>query len=239
MSKRNKNRGKKRFKLLPDNRKVCILVPCDDHVKTEFAMSLVEMVQHTYQEAPANLTGLGIQAFGSTILPYSRQTLARRAVESGATHSLWIDSDMRFPRDMLLRFLRLDEKIVGINAMSRREPYRNCAQVIENHPMVTTPESTGLEKVHRMGFGVMWVATSVFKQMDMPYFDFEYLPEKMVWRGEDFDFFERARALGHPFYVDQDLSKEVYHMGSFGFNPLMMNMVNMHLPNTQPDGDKT
>ena len=222
---RKKSRPKKVSKplrLVPKAKRVCILTPCDDMVKTEFSTSLVEMVLHTLMSGPENLEGIAVQAFGSTILPFSREQLAEFAIRSGSTHMLWIDSDMKFPKDMLLRFLARDEKIIGINAMSRRVPYRNCAQSSPVTPLRTTAESTGLEKVHRMGFGVLWVETSIVAAMPVPRFDFEYIAEMGEWRGEDFVFFERARALGHDFWVDHDLSKEVFHMGSFGFNPLMM-----------------
>jgi hypothetical protein len=194
-------------------------------VRTEFAFSLVDMIQRTYGETNSPIDRISVQAFGSSILPFSRQSLANYALHVGATHTLWIDSDMKFPNDMLLRLNRHHKPIVGINAMSRRAPFRCTAQVSEGEPLVTTKDSTGLEKVHRMGFGCMWIATDVFKEMDVPYFDFQYIPEKECWRGEDFGFFERARERGHSFYVDHDLSKEVQHMGSFGFNPVMMNGV--------------
>ena len=217
-------RNRRKLKMQVEDKTVCILVPCDDNVKTEFAFSLVEMVRHTLMQ-PENLAGISVQAFGSTILPFSRQQLAMHALEQKATHTLWIDSDMKFPKDMLLRFLRRDEPIIGINAMSRRAPFRNTAQSAPGVPLSTTLHSSGLEKVHRMGFGVMWVATDVFRQMETPYFNFEYVAEQGVWRGEDFDFFENARALGYEFYVDHDLSKEVMHMGSFGYNPVMMEQI--------------
>lgn len=210
------------FTLQHDEKRVCIVTPCDDSVKTEFAASLVEMVLHTLMSGPENLSGLAVQFYGSSILPFSRERLADYSIRNDSTHTLWIDSDMKFPKDMLLRFLKRDEPIIGINAMSRRPPYRNCAQSDPGTPLTTTDDSSGLEKVHRMGFGVLWVATEVMAAMPRPLFDFEYLPTDGVWRGEDFVFFERARKLGHEFYVDHDLSKEVFHMGSFGFNPVMM-----------------
>jgi hypothetical protein len=216
------------LRIVRESRRVCILTPCDDTVKTEFAASLVDMVMHTLMSGPENLEGLAVQAFGSTILPYSREQLAECAIRTESTHMLWIDSDMKFPKDMLLRFLRRDEKIIGINAMSRRVPYRNCAQTDPATPLVTTDESSGLEKVYRMGFGVLWVETAIVKAMPVPRFDFEYIPDLKAWRGEDFVFFERAREQGHDFYVDHDLSKEVFHMGSFGFNPVMMGEIGAH-----------
>lgn len=223
--KRKKQREKRSFRMVREDRRVCIVTPCDDHVKTEFAASLVEMVMHTLMNGPGNLAGIAVQFYGSTILPFSRERLAQYSIRNQSTHTLWIDSDMKFPKDMLSRFLMRDEKIIGINAMSRRPPYRNCAQSGPGEPLVTTDDSSGLEKVHRMGFGVLWVETAVMAAMEPPLFDFEYIPNQGVWRGEDFVFFERARKLGHEFYVDHDLSKEVFHMGSFGFNPVMMSQM--------------
>jgi hypothetical protein len=205
-----------------DERRVVILVPCDDMVKMHFMISLVSMVQYTLLQQPENLTHFVVQPHSTSILPLSRQKLAEAAIEQGATHTLWLDSDMQFPADTLMRFLLRDEAIIGINATSRRPPFRNTAQVQNRVPLVTNPGSTGLEKVHRMGFGVLWVATEVYKAMERPYFDFEWVEELGTFKGEDYIFFEKARAAGYELYVDHDLSKHVHHMGTFGFNPLLM-----------------
>jgi hypothetical protein len=223
MGRSKKGKAKRRgFGKGREQRKVAVLVPCDDEVKTCFAVSLAEMLLHTLMNQSGNLGGIALQAFGSSILPHSREQLCRWAIEQGSTHTLWIDSDMKFPKDTLLRFLARDEPIIGINAMTRRPVFRCTAQSARKVPLRTNEDSTGLEKVYRMGFGLMWIRTEIFKAMEPPRFDFKYLPEEGTWRGEDFDFFERARELGHDFYVDHDLSKEVFHMGSAGYNPLMM-----------------
>jgi hypothetical protein len=73
-----------------------------------------------------------------------------------------------------------------------------------------------------MGFGMVWVATDVFRAMPKPWFSHEWLPDQEVFRGEDYYFFERAREAGFECYVDHDLSKEVGHIGSFTFNPVML-----------------
>jgi hypothetical protein len=213
------------FPVKVEQRQVAILIPACDMCNTGFAMSLAHMLSTTYR---AMLTGeippiaISVNSYGTSILPFSRQILAKTALEQGATHMLWIDSDMEFPGDMLLRFLRHDKAIVGVNAMSRRKPYRNTAQTAPAEYLSTTLESTGLEKVYRMGFGVVWVATEVFEKMELPWFEFQWAPELSVFRGEDYVFFEKAKALGYECYVDHDISKAVYHVGSFGFNPLLM-----------------
>ena len=213
------------FPVQIDERRVAILTPACDMCNTSFAMSLAHMIGHTHRAmlgGEVDPFSVEPYCYGTSILPFSRQVLAKTALERGATHMLWIDSDMEFPADMLLRFMRHSEPIIGINAMSRRKPYRCTAQTAPAEPLTTTPDSTGLEKVYRMGFGVVWIASEVFEKMELPWFDFEWLPEQSIFRGEDFVFFGKAKALGYECYVDHDISKTVFHNGSFGFNPLLI-----------------
>jgi hypothetical protein len=209
-----------------EQRKVSVLIPCEDDMKTAFAVSMFNMIQHTLLNLPGNLESLAIQTYSSSILPWNRHSLVAGALKTGATHTLWIDSDMMFPRDMLLHFLKFDQPLIGINAMSRRPPYRCLAQSAYNVPLPTTEYSCGLEKVYRMGLGVAWIATEVYKKMGPPWFDFQWLEEKKVYRGEDYVFFEKAKKLGYDLYIDHDISKQVWHMGTFGFNPLLHGQAN-------------
>ena len=87
--------------------------------------------------------------------------------------------------------------------------------------MPTTHASTGLEKAHRMGFGIVWMSIEVLQKMEPPWFGIEWLPELKEFRGEDISFFQKAEESGFDFYIDHDLSKQVEHWGSFGFSPLM------------------
>lgn len=206
-------------------RRVAILVPAQEMVHTAFAMSLAHMIEKTFLYAPDNLQGMSVNSYSSSMLPFSRQTLAKNALDQDVTHMLWIDSDMEFPDDMLLNFLRRDEKILGINAMNRRKPFRATALAAPKKQVVTTPDSSGIEKVYRMGFGVVWVACEVFNRMTLPYFDFKWLPEESLWMGEDYLFFEKAKELGYELYIDHDLSKRVNHIGAFDYNPMMLGMI--------------
>jgi hypothetical protein len=205
-----------------DRKRVAILSPAMDMCHTGFAMCLAHMVQKTLLQPPENLEALTINSFGVSILPFGRQVLAKTAIEQGVTHMLWIDSDMEFPSDMLLRFLKRDEPIIGINAMNRRKPFRNTAMTGPDEPLVTTQDSSGLEKVYRMGFGVVWMAVEVVERMELPWFEFVWVPEVSLFMGEDYSFFEKAKTLGYELYVDHDISKQVYHLGTFGYNPQMI-----------------
>jgi len=122
-----------------DMRRVAILIPAGDECKTAFAISLAHMIRETLLLLPENLEALTINSFCTAMLPFSRQILAETALQQGATHLLWIDSDMKFPADMLMTFLRHDKPIIGINAMARSDPWNNTAQSAPDVPLVTTP----------------------------------------------------------------------------------------------------
>lgn len=225
MSKRKRRGWKPKLKpsleVRRDARKnVAILTPAMDLCHTEWACSIANMCMKTMMDGPP--VGMAVLTYGSSILPFSRQHLASFAVNQGFTHTLWIDSDMRFPADTLLRFLSRDEPIIGINAMTRREPFRTTAKTGPDDNLPTTRDSTGLEKVELMGFGMVWIQAEVYSRIEKPWFDTEWVPDKEVHRGEDYYFFEKARRAGYELYVDHDLSKEVGHIGSFTFYPYMV-----------------
>jgi hypothetical protein len=201
---------------------VVILLPTGDMVLSSFAASLANMLCYTSSVLHTlPLEGLSVQFYGSSVLPFSRKMLAEFVIELGYTHALFIDSDMEFPHDMLAWMLQYKEKIVGINAMSRRPPYRCTARISREEPLLTTEESTGLEKVWRMGFGVAWIATEVFRRLEQPWFDFVYRPDLGVFQGEDYYFCEKAQEAGYDIWIDHDLSKRVYHVGTFRYSPLI------------------
>lgn len=221
-------KGKKRrhvkqsppLKVQRDRKVVAIATPMMDHCHAAYTTSLVHLVAHTMASPDHDMSVTFLQV-GTSILPLSRQFLAVRALECEATHVLWIDSDMEFPRDMLLRLARHDHPLVAANCISRRPPFLCTARDDKNEQVATTQYSQGIEKVARFGFGVVWMSTEVLRKVPPPWFDLEWLPETGVFRGEDFVFCEKARAAGYELYIDHDVSKDVKHVGQFAYSPLL------------------
>lgn len=223
LQRRRSRRNDDRIEFRVESKRIAVLTPACDLCHTDFHQSMVEMMMATVLAAPEGIEGIASQTYGSSLIPFSRKILAEYAIKNGMTHMLWIDSDMKFPADTIMRLARHDKPIVGINAMSRRPPFRCTAQSSPGQPLVTRPDSTGLEKVERMGFGLVWIATEVFRQIDEPWFATQWLPDRGVYQGEDYYFFEKARAAGYECFVDHDLSKLVGHVGTFRYNPLLSN----------------
>ena len=85
-----------------DSKTIGILVPTRDFVNSGFAVDLARLVGFTVGTSNHKVV---IYTSSGTLLSAQRQDLARDAVEAKCTHTLWLDSDMRFPKDSIIRLL--------------------------------------------------------------------------------------------------------------------------------------
>ena len=193
--------------------RIYVAFPCHGAVTPETAHSLWSMGLYLGW----NQTGVetvGFQRYSSSNLPHTRAWLAQDARDRfQATHILWIDSDMKFPRDALHRLLARNEAIVGCNYTRRAPPYTPSTSDLDEKPVYTREDSEGLEAVGIIGFGVLLTHVAVFDSLSQPWFtqyDNGYCTEDVPWA-------RKVREAGHTIWVDHDLSKEVAHIGSVAF----------------------
>lgn len=139
-----------------------------------------------------------------------RQMAAQAALQTGASHVLFIDSDMRFPEDTLDRLLAHDADIVGANYVQRTMPEWWVAR--KDQQVVSSVGRSGLERVDSVGFGVMLVHAHVFHGLQRPWFDTPY--DGTTHLGEDLYFCQQANAAGFYVRIDHDLSQQVRHQGT-------------------------
>ena len=85
--------------------KVLVGIPSGSEWKAQFGMSLVNMVAYssTPMRGGSRVEELRVWNARGSILPKSRTTLAKQALEFGATHLLFVESDMVFPHQTLHR----------------------------------------------------------------------------------------------------------------------------------------
>ncbi len=199
--------------------RVAVCVPAGDDVKTFWAYDYAGMMVHTQKERP-DIALQRLIATGS-LIPRQRETLARAALESGqATHLLWLDTDLRFPKDTLLRMLARDVDVVAAGYTERSAPFRST--VFSNprnydERYYVTPNDTGLRQVHACGFGCVLIRAEVFRRIPEPWFLVGYVPHSGSHVGEDIYFWKQCAAAQIPVWLDQDLTKEVAHIGRFEF----------------------
>lgn len=214
--------------------KISILIPTHNNVPWQFAISLANMIGYTIANY-ADQVAITTHCVSSTYIHRARQQLWDEAAEYGAHYVLWLDSDHGFPMDALVRLLSRDEPIVGINYSTRSQPLRYVAvkraQIdhmedgLGGKICQTTPESTGLEEVEALGFGmVLMKLGAIYPTLDKETLDFGFAGadeglsadgKDMV--GEDVYFCRKARAAGWKVMVDHDLSKDCTHVGDMEF----------------------
>ena len=169
-----------------------------------------------------NMPNVGIcyLPYTSSVLPISRTWLAQTSMEIGADHILWIDSDMVFPKDIISILMAHRQPVVAANCIARSHPFRTNSRSHDLEQVYTDPDSTGLEKVDLIGFGVCWTDTAVFEKIEKPWFPILYEAEQDRYHGEDYAFARQCQASGIPIHIDHDLSKHIQHIGKQPFNVL-------------------
>jgi len=193
--------------------KIKIGIPARDTVMTGFAHSLAVMTAKTVALVPE--IELSVSTSSGTLICNQRNDLADAAIKEGCDWLVYLDSDMRFPSDTIIRLLARNAPIVSANYVTRRTPPEPIAfkstKTLEK--LYTDEDSTGVEACAANGFGVMMIHTSVFKAMPRPWFLIPYIPEKDGFWGEDVWFCNQARKVGYDVLIDHDLSKQVKHIG--------------------------
>ena len=81
---------------------VGVCVPARDMVHTGFAFDFARMVGHDVKyRCNDDTNGLKLYTMAGTLIFDQREGLVKAALSEGCTHVLFIDSDMRFPPDLI------------------------------------------------------------------------------------------------------------------------------------------
>jgi hypothetical protein len=197
---------------------VMIAVPAMEMVNAEFAQHLAM--------AAANLVAHGIKincAFNiGSVITIARRNLVDIFLKSDFDYIWWVDSDMKFPIDAPLRLLMRNKDIVGCNYRRRRFPNANFTGMSGTNgnfkEFVTNDNSPAMELIDVLPHGLVMVKRAVYEKIPNPHYLQEYIPELNLEIGEDIYFCQRAQQAGFELWCDQELSKEVSHIGIFHFN---------------------
>lgn len=200
--------------------KIAVCVPAGDMVHTAFAFDVAKAIAWHVITHPKDHV-LPIFQPG-TILADIRKTLVDNALKEDCTHVLFVDSDMRFPKDTIQRLLDADVPVIAANCARRRMPTSPTATQWDKAQekatrIYTFPETTGYQEVDTIGCGVMMVKTEVFREVPRPWFQMPWHEKLQCFVGEDIYFCRSCQSRGIPIYIDHDLSKEIGHLGEWEF----------------------
>jgi len=129
---------------------------------------------------------------------------------------------MKFPIDAPVRLLARNKDIDGANYRRRRFPNPNFTGMsgkpgtfVEFH---TTDNSPAMELIDVLPHGLVLCKREVYEKIPHPHYLQEYVPELNLEIGEDIYFCQQAQKAGYEVWCDQELSREVSHIGIFHFN---------------------
>lgn len=203
-------------------KKVSICIPSRGEMEIGTAFDLAVMCAYDSRHRDGQQA---IYTVAGTLIFDQREKLAAEALKEGADYILWIDADMRFPKNTIDILMAHDKPIVGVNATTRTAPVRGTAKNLtidfekqENTwDTIISKDRTDLEKVTAVGCGVMLVKREVFENTPRPWFWFEQLPGGKLL-GEDVYFCVKAQDAGFDTYLDHNLSNAIGHVGSYTYS---------------------
>jgi hypothetical protein len=186
--------------------------PTRDHVPASFAVDAAELYAYTRELGPWG-RNVSIGWVASTYIHVGREWFLEASRKQGATHVLWLDTDMTFPRSAAVQLFLHDQPIVGCNYVVR-QPSRLFTARRDDARVPTLADCSGLEAVDEIGFGCALMRTEVFDGLARPWF-WHGLNDAGGDIGEDILCCRALRAAGYPIYIDHDLSKEIGHVGTY------------------------
>ena len=198
---------------------VTIGIPSQETWHAKFGMSLLLMfLDSMTQEVPeiGKIERVRIHNIQGSTIWQQRHQLIQLALEDESTHLLFLDCDQTFPPSTLRRLLFHRKAIAACNIATKQIPSIPTARKLVNGtpmPVFTTPESKGIERVWRIGTGIMLVDLSIIDALDEPWFKVSSSDEGEHY-GEDWWFCQQVEKAGFHIYIDHDLSWQVGHIGN-------------------------
>lgn len=192
--------------------KVGVCVPCMETVPIDFAVALCQMVSE------CRMRGVSISIFTSrsSLVEISRDKLVLNAIKYEMDYVFFVDSDMTFPSDCLMKLLERRCDIVCCDASRKKDA---GGTVVKDKDLKYLDYKTvkGLVEAEWAGTGIMLLKTEIFKKMEKPWFLVEYDKATDTYLGEDYYMCSKAKALGYKIWCDTTLSLEIGHIGAKEF----------------------
>ena len=178
--------------------KLMVAVPTTDYVHAEFMRCLGNLCI----ELAENGTEVSLEVQTGTLVYIARNRLARKAIDRGYTHVLWLDSDMTFGPNIVDDLLFCGKDMVCGAFVSRRPQYKPCVYSDISDPGNMKPvESFGTEPflVDGCGFATVLTTTELLKAV-WNKFDTCFRPTEKY--GEDLAFCDRVKQIGREIWCE-------------------------------------
>lgn len=213
--------------------RLAVCVPSLGVWQGDFGLSLVQMFTYMSTELfeadqPRKVDLIDKR---SSNLPRVRRECLEDAILKGCSHALFIDSDQSFPYNTAHRLLAHKKEVVAANIALKNVPSFPTARARgaspQGVPITSEPSKRGLERVWRVGAGILLVDLELVKRTPRPWFEIRWEPKVGSEVGEDWFFIEQLEKAGAEIWVDHDLSREIGHVGSFVYGHIHIPTIEM------------
>lgn len=194
--------------------KLLVCIPTLDYIHSDFVKCLTKLVIKLKEDG----VRFDVEILSGTLVYSARDKLAKKAVNEGYTHTLWLDSDMIFNEDLLDDLMFSGEQFVTGIYHTRRPPHGSCIfkdirlDSISKYMGNDYPKNTF--EIAGCGFGCVLIDVQVIKDVLMTYGE-AFLPIHGL--GEDIAFCQRVHDLGYKMYCEPAV--RLGHIGHIAIYP--------------------
>jgi hypothetical protein len=191
---------------LENELKIGIGLPSTGVMRVETAASLISIIATSKIYTQVMFTK-------GSVIPQSRNKLVKDSIREGFTHIFFIDTDMILPPDTLTRLLSHKKPIVAASFNFKKLPLSSVVKLMgKNGEIVGGELPSELFECYAIGTGCSLIDVSVFKEIDHPWFLFDYDKDGELIT-EDVFFCDKARAKGFSIWCDPSI--KTGHIGDY------------------------
>lgn len=194
----------------PLNKTVLIGIPSHHgEIDEQTQRSLDALIRKSHQAG----VGLVVSRAVGSLICRNRNEIVNKALEVKADYLLFIDSDMVFDDDALLRLLDLNRNIVSGLCVSKQPPFHPVAKRKNENGKYAVVDGLAEGRFYSdldgVGAAFMLVNTDVFHKVEAPWFAMPPYGKEVL--GEDFYFCQKA--IDADFQICCDASLIIGHIG--------------------------
>lgn len=185
---------------------VAVCYPSQTFIYASFAISLSGLLLQ--REFCGNRFDIDVINPQSSIVAIARNNGIERAKKDGVDYILFLDSDMIFPADTLIRLLSHKKDVVGCVYRKRVAPYAILGAAARGAVI----REDNLLQMDQLPTGCMLIKMSVFDLLPKPYFCYGTTKEGEII-GEDYIFSAKLSNAAIELWSDMLLSTKLEHAG--------------------------
>jgi len=193
------------------NVKLAVCIPTRDQMHSRTTFCLYNLADRL------RAVGIDHRLFLSpgTLIADQRAELVKASKEWGATHLMFIDSDIMFDPQHALNLLDFNEMVVAAAYSKRVEPLISTAwfRIDDWNTHVRLHNQTQSHvNIEAVALGFCMINMEVFEKMKEPWFSICF--REGAYTGEDIEFCRNCLYENIPIWLDVKTSLEIGHLGT-------------------------